>query len=71
MRMYKAIVTNKMNGKKVIIESEYHTKSEFIHDLRSNGYAVDPIKVKQKEVFDYIINNTNCSPWDWIENKTL
>lgn len=65
MKVYKAIVTNKMNGKRVVIESEYNTKAEFIYDLRANGYAVNPVKVKTKEVFDYIMDHTNCNPWDW------
>ncbi len=71
MVMYKAIVTDKKDGSKVIIESEYNTKAEFIHDLRANGYAVNPIKVKTKEVFDYIMNHTNCNTWDWKEIKTV
>lgn len=37
MTMYKAIVTDKMDGRRVIIESEHNTKDEFIHDLRTNG----------------------------------
>ena len=65
MKTYKAIVTDKINKKKVIIESEHDTKAEFIHDLRANGYAVNPIKVKKKEVFDYIMDHTDCNPWDW------
>lgn len=71
MKMYKAIVTDKMNGRKVIIESEYNAKEEFIHDLRANGYAVNPIKVKTKEVFEYIMNHTNCNHWDWKEINTI
>lgn len=71
MKVYKAIVTDKMNGKKVIIESEHNTKSEFIHDLRKNGYAVNPIKVKTKEVFEYIMSETNCYEWDWKEIKAV
>ena len=65
--MYKAIVTDKKEKRRVVIESEYNTKTEFIHDLRANGYTVNPIKVKTKEVFEYIMNHTNCNPWDWKE----
>lgn len=53
--MYKAIVTDKISGRRVVIEGEFNTKAEFINDLRKNGYAVNPIKVKTKEVFEYII----------------
>lgn len=71
MTIYKAIVTDKMNRKRVVIESEHNTKAEFIHDLRKNGYAVNPIKVKTKEVFEYIMNETNCYDWDWKEIKAI
>lgn len=71
MIMYKAIVTDKMDGRRVVIEGEANTKAEFINDLRKNGYAVNPIKVKTKEVFEYIMENTNCYPWDWKEIKAV
>ena len=67
MKTYKALVKDKLTKGIVIIESEYNCKKDFIQDLRSNGYSVDSNKVKEKEVFDYIINNTNCNPWDWKE----
>lgn len=65
MKTYKAIVKDKMTGKRVVIESECGTKAEFIHDLKCNGYAVNPKKVKTREVFEYIMNHTDCAPWDW------
>ncbi len=71
MAMYKTIVTDKTNGRRVIIESEYNTKAEFVRDLRANGYAVNPIKVKTKEVFEYITKHTDCTPWDWKEIKVV
>lgn len=42
MTMYKAIVTDKMNGRRVVIESEYNTKAEFIHDLRVKRIRCKP-----------------------------
>lgn len=69
MKEYKAIVTDKETGKRTIVSSDAYTKADFIHDLRKNGYAVNPIKVKTKEVFDYIMQNTDCNPWDWNINK--
>ena len=71
MTMYKAIVTDKADGRKVVIESNAYSKTDFIHDLRRNGYSVNPAKVKTKEVFDYIMQNTNCNPWDWKEINTV
>lgn len=44
---------------------EYQRKADFIHNLRANGYKVNPKKVKQADVFEYILNHTNCAPWDW------
>lgn len=69
MKKFKAIVKDKQTKQLVIIESEHETKTEFIQDLRSNGYMVNPYKVKVAEVFDYIMNTTNCEEWDWKENN--
>jgi hypothetical protein len=71
MKTYKASVYDKDTKRYVIIESEYNRKSDFISDLRLNGYRVNPTHVKEKDVFDYITENTNCNWWDWKEIKTL
>lgn len=65
MTTYKAFVKDKTTGRYTTIESEYETKSDFIKDLRGNGYAVNPLKVKTVEIFDYIVNRTDMNPWDW------
>lgn len=69
--MYSAVVRDKYDNNKVkfIKNQEYSRKSDFIRDLRSNGYAVNPLKVKKFEVFDYIMEHTNCNLWDWQENN--
>lgn len=69
--MYSAVVRDKYDNNKVkfIKNQEYSRKSDFISDLRSNGYAVNPLKVKKSEVFDYIMEHTNCNLWDWQENN--
>lgn len=62
--LYSAVV--KDGGRLVIIEDqEYPTKMAFIHDLRKNGYAVNPKKVKESKLFNYIMNHTDCYEWDW------
>lgn len=66
--LFKAMVKNE-NGKLEIIGNESKSKTQFIKDLRKNGYKVDPVKVKKAEVFDYILDNTNCNEWDWKENN--
>ena len=64
MKKYSAVVKD---GARVVFikNQEYQRKADFIHDLRSNGYKVDPKKVKPADVFEYILNHTNCAPWDW------
>lgn len=64
MKTYSAIV--KDGTRTVFITNqEYQKKADFIHDLRHNGYKVNPMKVKTSRTFDYIVNHTNCNPWDW------
>lgn len=62
--MYSAIVKG---GSRIVLikNQEYNCKSAFINDLRHNGYKVNPKKVKRSDVFDYILNHTDCNPWDW------
>lgn len=64
-KMFKASVIEKETGRFTIIESEYYTKKAFIEDLRDNGYRVNPDKVKEKELYNWIVDNTNCEPIDW------
>lgn len=61
---YSALVKD---GKRLveIKNEEYATKADFIHDLRKNGYKVNPKKVKESSLFEYIITKTNMYPWDW------
>lgn len=68
MKTYSAVV--KDGSRTVFITNqEYNTKADFIHDLRCNGYSVNPAKVKEAHLFDYIVNHTNCNPWDWKITK--
>lgn len=64
MKKYSAVVKD---GARVVFikNQEYQRKADFIHDLRANGYKVNPKKVKPADVFEYILNHTNCAPWDW------
>lgn len=66
MKFFSAVVKDKHTGKTVFVErTEYTTKQAFIVDLKHNGYTVNPYKVKPSDVFEYILNHTNCTPWDW------
>lgn len=64
---YKAAV--KLDGKMEIIETISESKKQFIADLRANGYKVNDMHVKKTDVFNHIMNNTNCNEWDWKENN--
>lgn len=64
MKTFSAVVKDG-NHTVFIEDQEYKTKADFIHDLRRNGYKVNPDKVKTSDVFDYIMKHTNCNPWDW------
>ena len=68
MAKYSAVVRDKQTGKLLILRSkEYNSKREFISDIRFNGYSVQAMKVHEDEVFNYIMQNTNCTPEDWKE----
>ena len=69
MTNFKASVKNRETKECTVVESAYANKTDFIKDLRANGYMVNPDKVKKSEVFDYIIDNTNCQSFDWKENN--
>ena len=64
MKMYSALVKDG-NRLVEIKEQEYNSKADFIYDLRRNGYKVNPKKVKESSLYNYIINNTNCYSLDW------
>jgi len=64
--LYSAVVKDKQTHETTIIENkEYLTKAAFIADLKGNGYAVNPYKIKESNLFEYILNNTNCENEEW------
>lgn len=65
LKMFSAWVKDKNTKEYLRIDSEYKTKTDFISDLRSNGYSVSSYRVKEKVEFDRIINETDCNIWDW------
>mgnify|MGYP004670640061 CR=1 FL=1 len=68
MKKYSAMVKD---GQRVVIirDQDYPNKAAFIHDLRANGYRVNPKKVKPADVFNYICDHTDMNPWDWDLKK--
>ena len=67
--LYSAFVKDKETGEKRFIESDYPTRSNFLNDLKANGYTV--YRAEPKEVYDYILRNTNGSKTDWEIAKKL
>lgn len=65
---FKTIAKDKKTKEYKVIESTARNKKDFICDLRANGYIVTEYKVKEKEVYDWIIENTNANKWDWERN---
>jgi len=65
MTLYSAYVKMKSDKQITRIDREYPNKAKFIYDLRANGYSVNPDKVKDFDVFNFILNETNCTPEDW------
>lgn len=64
MKTFKAFVTRK-DGSKTTITSDYSNKKDFITDLRKNGYKVNPKKVREQVIFDYITEHTDMSLLDF------
>jgi hypothetical protein len=64
--LFTAFIKDKETKEKKFLTMDYPNKSAFIKDLRNNGFAVNPLKVKTKEVMDYILDHTNCEKWDWL-----
>lgn len=67
MKVYKTMAYDKQNKKWDIIESEYPSKKNFIKDLRDNGYRVRENRIATKEIWDYVMENTNAEDKDFIE----
>ena len=56
---------------KKFIESEYEATcvtnaiKMMREDLSGNGYSIIRNRIKEKSVFDFIVNETNCEPIIW------
>lgn len=55
----------------VIRNQEFKDVGEFYHYLKMRGFFVNPKMIKPSKIFDYILENTNCSPWDWEKEIKL
>ena len=59
MKTYKALVTDRYEGTKKVIESEYPNKKMFLEDLRGNGYKCSDYYCKEAELFDWVSNEAS------------
>lgn len=67
----KAIVKDGYSEITKIIESEYEATcvtnaiKMMREDLIGNGYSFKTNRIKEKSVFDFIVNETHCEPLAW------
>ena len=62
MKRYSALVKDG-NRRNIVANKEYKRKTDFIKDLREAGYKVNPKRVKEADLFEYITRYT--APWNW------
>ena len=67
--LFKALVKNKDTGEVTTIESDYSSKSDFMNDLKRNGYSVH--LAEPKELYDFVADNFNGNKWEWEIAKKL
>ena len=68
-KIFKAFVQDKETKETKFIEMEYTSRKHFISDLRCNGYSVKNCMVK--EVYDFLLENTNCTKYDKMVAKRM
>ena len=68
-KIFKAFVCDRETKETKFIEMEYTSRKHFISDLRCNGYSVKNCMVK--EVYDFLLENTNCTKYDKMVAKRM
>ena len=68
-KIFKAFVCDRETKETKFIEMEYSSRKHFISDLRCNGYSVKNCMVK--EVYDFLLENTNCTKYDKMVAKRM
>lgn len=67
--LFKAFVKDKETGESKFVESDYPSKSDFVTDLKHNGYSVS--RAEPKDLYDFILNNFNGDKHEWEIAKKL
>lgn len=61
---YKAYVTYRPTGEKFFkTDSDFRSKTSYAKDLRANEFIVHRVEIA--EVYDFVIENTNCEDFDY------
>ena len=68
-KIFKAFVCDRETKETRFIEMECTSRKHFIFDLRHNGYSVKNCMVK--EVYDFLLENTNCTKYEGIVAKRM
>ena len=68
-KIFKAFVCDRETKETKFIEMECTSRKHFIFDLRHNGYIVKNCMVK--EVYDFLLENTNCTKYEGIVDKRM
>jgi len=66
-KIYKAMGTDKRTGKSTILAFSDTNKKNFLRNCRGNGYRVNRKHCLTAESYDFVMENTNCTPRDWRE----
>jgi shikimate 5-dehydrogenase len=69
MKVYKAVVKDLETKQISIITISQRTLKKAYQDIQNNGYNVVRGQIKEESEFDRIINETNCTEWDWHPRK--
>lgn len=67
--MFKAFVKDKETGESKFVESDYPSKSDFVTDLKHNGYSVS--RAEPKDLYDFVLDNFNGDKYEWEVAKKL
>lgn len=71
MKKYKTLAYDKKYKVWDVITREYETKAEFVKELRANGYKVNPLRVAEEKVWDYIMDHTDATDIDFKTIKSI
>lgn len=67
--LFKAFVKDKETGESKFIESDYPSKTDFINDLKHNGFSVS--RAEPKDLYDFVMDNFNGDKYEWEVAKKL